>query len=253
MPMTVAEENYAALMVHKGIFNDAEARAHHKRVAATLARFDKSDDAKASGLTGRFGAVNVGVSCSWWDYGQLQLYLQNGLLLTEDSDEGQLARRFFAIPEDARAVESSLGSCKVDKMSVISSTKAKSGTVAQCSIANVCANDLQATGAVLVNVCAKKIVAGKGAVAYNVVDNSEGGLTLAENEVRVGVFHVDKPYFVMKSNVAEIDGGKFFKEKVCANEFSFQEVYDLNHGVDVQACGVAASAAFDKLAKEIFP
>merc|ERR1711862_565256 len=84
--------------------------------------------------------------------------------------------------------------------------------------ANVATGELQADHAVLVNVSAAKIVAAKGAIAYNIVDNSEEGLVLSENEVRVGVFVSDRlegpSYFEMRSNVLEIDGGQFFKEKV---------------------------------------
>merc|ERR1711862_116815 len=107
--------------------------------------------------------------------------------------------------------------------------------------------ELQADHAVLVNVSAAKIVAAKGAIAYNIVDNSEEGLVLSENEVRVGVFVSDRlegpSYFEMRSNVLEIDGGQFFREKVAGNDYSFQEVYDLNQGVNVSACARMAQDA----------
>merc|ERR1712151_263477 len=99
------------------------ARAHHKRVTAFLETFSASEAAKASGLIGRFGAVNVGQDCSWWDYGQIKLYSQNGLLLTKDTPDARLARLFFGIPEDGRAVASSLGSCELDASSVVSGAK----------------------------------------------------------------------------------------------------------------------------------
>jgi len=201
-----------------------------------------------------FGAVPVGMELSWWDYGLLQLYSKNSLLLTQDSEDARLARAFFGIPDGARVAPGcALGACQVDSLSVVSGTGVCSGSVTASAISGVRAEELRADGAVVVNSCAKKIVAAKGAVLYNVVDTSDEGITLAENEVRVGVFTLDKdrPSFEMRSNVAEIDGGKVFKEPVCGNEFSFQGVYDLNHGVDVTACAAVARAAFERRAESL--
>lgn len=244
MAMTLGKDDYTKLMLEKKLFDDAAARAHHDRVAKMLSEFD----AAAGGFTGMFGAVPVGVDLSWWDFGLLKLFSTNSLLLTQDSEDARLARAFFGIEEGSRVSSSAMGDCKVDASSVVTGSAARSGSVASSAVAGVCVAELQAEGAVIVNVCAKRVVAAKGAVIYNVVDSSEEGIVLAENEVRVGVFTLDKdrPYFEMRSNVAEIDGGKAFTEKVCGNEFSFQGVYDLNHGVDVTACAQAAREAFRK-------
>jgi len=241
MPMTLGREAYAALAVKKGLFDEAGAGEHHDRVTKIVAGFDVS----AGGLKGIFGAVPVGLDMSWWDYGMLKLYKKNSLLLASEGEDAKLARAFFGVPEEGRAASSSLGSCTVDSASVVSSTSASSGEVSGSVILGVTAGELRAEGAVLVNTCAKRIVAGKGSVVYNVVDTSEEGLVLAENEVRVGVFTTKEghAYFEMRSNVAEIDGGKAFKERVCGNAMSFQEVYDLNCGVDVSACAAAAAKA----------
>lgn len=252
MAMTLDEDNYARLAVEKDLFNEAGARAHHQRVTALVGAFDTS----AGGLAGLFGAVNVGLGLSWWDYGLLKMYARNSLLLTEDTEDATLARAFFGIPEDGRVgAGSALAACQVDAASVASATSASSGSITGSALCNVCTTELHADRAVLVNVCAKRISAAKGAIAYNIVDDSEDGLTLAEDEVRVGVFTLDaaRPYFEMRSNVAEIDGGKAFKDRVCGNAMSFQEVYDVNFGVDVSACGAAAAAAFAALQRSIAP
>eukprot|EP00929_Paragymnodinium_shiwhaense_P005307 TRINITY_DN10705_c0_g1_i2.p1 TRINITY_DN10705_c0_g1~~TRINITY_DN10705_c0_g1_i2.p1 ORF type:complete len:527 (-),score=150.27 TRINITY_DN10705_c0_g1_i2:226-1806(-) len=235
MTVTLGKAAYADLMVKKGLFDKAGAEAHHDRVSAILASFDVS----AGGFKGLFGTVNTGLDMSWWDYGLLRLYVENSLLLTKDSEEAKLARAFFGI-DDAKRIDSatSLGACSCDEASVVSNTKVTSGSIASSSVLNVCAQNINADGALLVNVTAKKIKAVKGAIAYNIVDDTEDGISLNENEVRVGVFttKADTPYFEMKSNIAEVDGGKAFKEKVCGNDKSFQDVYDLNCGMDVTAC-----------------
>jgi len=203
-------------------------------VNSIIDSFDKSS------LPGLFGACDVG-ECSWWDYGQLQLYRAGSLLLTEATEDAKLCRAFFGITEDSRITASTVGDCSIDAASVISGSSLKSGTVAACAVASVTAGEVQAEGAVLVQVSAKKIVAGKGSIAYNVIDTSEEGLVLAENEVRVGVCTLDdeRPYLQMSSS-AETDGGKAWKEKVHGNPKSFEDVYNMNKGVDVSACAAVS-------------
>merc|ERR1712100_721705 len=175
----------------------------------------------------------------------LALYSKNSLLLTEDSEDAVLMRRFFGINDYNRAAEDCACTAQIDAKSVVSATAAKSGTITASSVSNVACNEIIAENAVLVNCAAKKIKAAKGAVGYNLVDEScsEEGIVLAENEVRVGVFMLDRSYFEMKSDVAKTDGGKVFKDKVHGNAFSFQEVYDMNQGTDVAACGKKAEEA----------
>lgn len=47
----------------------------------------------------------------WWDYGQLKLYQQNTLMMTEKTDEAELMRTFFGIKSNDR--------CKGDKMMTV--------------------------------------------------------------------------------------------------------------------------------------
>merc|ERR1711976_503915 len=168
-------------MVQKQHFDEKGGRAHHQRVKAILGKLE----AKGMGI---FGAVDVGVDMSWWDYGQLALFHRNAQLLMEDSEDASLARQFFGIADTARVSDSKLGDCSADNLSVVTSTVAKTGSIASSVVANTDCNELCVEGAVIVGVCAKKIKAAKGAVAYNVCDSSEQGLVLGENEVRVGIF-----------------------------------------------------------------
>ena len=181
MAVTLEADAYSTVMQNKKLFDDKAARDHHARIQELL-----------GGLTGPlFGAVNVGPDCSWWDYGQLRFFIQNSLLLTLDSEEAVLARNFFGISGDARkSSDSEVGECKTDPASVIISTTCSSGAVSSSAIAGVKTQSLEATGAVLINVQAKSIVAKPGSLGYNIKDDSPDGLVLSENEVVVGV-HTD--------------------------------------------------------------
>merc|ERR1712159_929725 len=98
-----------------------------------------------------FGAVNVGLCFSWWDYGQLPLYLQNGLLLTQDTEDAGLMRDFFAIPHGKRVANScDLGNCEVDLVSVVSATKTSRGRIAGSAIVGCACEEVAANEAILV-------------------------------------------------------------------------------------------------------
>lgn len=101
MAMTLDADAYAALAVKKELFNEKDAKAHHKRVEDLIAAFDAGDK-------GMFGAVDVGMDMSWWDFGMLKLYRQNALLSTEDSADAALARKFFGIKDGDRISDSNL-------------------------------------------------------------------------------------------------------------------------------------------------
>jgi heme-degrading monooxygenase HmoA len=233
MALTLDSDAYASMMKAKGHFEESAAKEHKVRVMKIIDEFDKGD------MPGIFGAVNVG-SCSWWDYGQLKLYLRGALLLTENSEDAFLARRFFGVGENSRVSKSKLGKCEVDDRSVISGTQVSDGSVSASAICNVKAASIQADGAVLMQVSANKIIAGKGSICYNVIDESEAGITLADNEVRVGIFDAEGKYFEMKSEVST-DGGKAWKEKVHGNAKSFEDVHTENKGANVSACARAAA------------
>ena len=75
-------------------------------------------------------------------------------------------------------------------------------------VINVYANHIEAEDSVLINVTATRIIAPRGCILYNVIDTSEEGIVLTENEVRVGVFSEDKPPLIMRSSTT-IDGGNY--------------------------------------------
>lgn len=110
----------------------------------------------------------------------------------------------------------------------VSELKVPSATLAASS------GDIQSEGAALVQVSAKKIVAGKGSTANNDTDISGEGIVFVENEVKVGVCTLDdeRPYLQM-SSIAQADGGKAWKEQVHGNAKSSKVVRNMSKGVYV--------------------
>ena len=79
MPMTLDKPAYLHLMGQKGIAPESSG-AHYDRIATMMKKFLSDSENLKLGV---FGPVNVGEGVCWWDYGQLQLYQRNNLLITE--------------------------------------------------------------------------------------------------------------------------------------------------------------------------
>lgn len=237
MPMTLVESSYLRLMQQKGISTDV-ALAQYQRMAAMVQRFHTEQSASSLKL---FGPVDVGQDVLWWDYGQLLLYQKNTLRLIDDSAETRLMKLFYGISAAAPIVGA-------DAHSNISSSILHSASVNRSVVVNTRCQHIEANDAIIINVTARKIIAGRGSILYNIVDSSEEGITLNEGEVRVGVFSSDSTQMVIASSTS-IDGGTVFvsyfnitfttqwlgkswDKPVLSNELSFAQVYEANADAD---------------------
>jgi hypothetical protein len=217
MPLTLSPKDYAALMKQKGIDEDVSLK-HHARMTAMKEKFD-------FGSMGLFGAVDVGSDACWWDYGQLKLYSTNNLKLLEDSADAKLLRQFFGITD--KKFYSKIEGVKVDEPSCVFSCKIGGGSITSSALANVTSPYVEAEGAIIVNCTAKKIVAGKGAILYNLIDTSDEGIDAGPGEVKVAVMDENGNSMLLQSRM-DIDGGKAWKQKLDMNEMSFEDVHKNN-------------------------
>lgn len=223
MPLTLSVADYVSLMKGKGVEEEVSVK-HHERMKAMKESFDL-------GSMGLFGAVDVGKDACWWDYGQLQLYSTNSLLLLEDSLSADLLRQFLGLV-DARIIDSKIDGVTVDSTSYAYNFQAKSGTISKSILSKVRANEIQADGAIVVNCAAKKIVAGPGAILYNIMDDSEEGVTVGAGGVMVAVTDETGSSMRLCSRL-DIDGGKAWKTKLDMNGMSFEEVHKKNKDANI--------------------
>lgn len=237
MPFTLPQDEYISLMSQKGVEDD-ESRAHHMRMTKM-----KDSFLEANSELGLFGAVDVGSSACWWDYGLLKLYIANNLKLSEEGADADLLRRFFGVT--SRNMNSEVEGVTVDGSASVFSCKAKSGSVgANTVMAAVEAEEVQiGENAIVVNCVAKKIVAGKGAVLYNLVSESEEGITAEDGAVIVSVTDKDGESMLLKSKT-DICGGKAWKKVLDGNNMSFEDVNIQNRNADV--------STIEKKRKEMF-
>ncbi|GFH45446.1 hypothetical protein CTEN210_01920 [Chaetoceros tenuissimus] len=227
MPLTLPLDDYIALMEQKGVGSE-ESKVHHDRMGKMKKKFEDAGNLKAMGL---FGAVDVGNDACWWDYGQLKLYSANNLKFLDTDESSDLLRTFFGV-NDKRMYSKIGESCKVDDKSYISACKIKSGDIKNSVMAGVEVVDLTADGAIIVNCTAKKIVAGKNAILYNLIDDSDEGIVALDGDVIVSVTEESGEMMELRSKHS-ICGGKAWKEKVAGNSMTFEDVMVKNFGSNV--------------------
>ena len=224
MPMTLGREDYVGLMTQKGV-DEAVSSAHYSRMEVFKASF-----VKGHGGMGLFGAVDVGSSACWWDYGQLRLYSRNIMKILDKSEDADLLRAFLGI--SSHVLDSDSGSVTVDSDSYVFSSNLVCGGISSSILSSVNCGDIEVQGAILVNVTAKKIRAAAGSILYNIIDDSDEGIILQDGDVLVGVFDNEGNVTNIESNVS-IDGGKAWKEVILHNKLSFEALHSINKNSDV--------------------
>jgi hypothetical protein len=166
----------------------------------------------------------------------------------DSGTEADLMRSFFGYSNE-NVVNSTLNDVAVTDLScVCDSILGRSGVASTISHSVVCgvkALQIQANGAILINVTAKRIVAAEGAIVYNIVDTSEAGLVLAQGQVMAGVFSADGTQEVLNSSLST-DGGKSWETAVAGNAHSFEQIYDLNSSVSPIILETVISAAHQR-------
>jgi stage V sporulation protein SpoVS len=241
MPLTLSLEDYVTLMKQKGT-EETESKAHHARMTAMKASFDMGD-------LGLFGAVDVGKSACWWDYGLLKLYSKNSLLLLEKDAQSDLLRSFLGV--EAHHVDSTIDAgVTVDEASYVFGSKVKSGSISNSILAQVQAAEINADGAIIVNCAAKKIIAGKGAILYNLIDDSAEGIVAAPGQVMVSVTDEAGTATILKSHM-DTDGGKAWKIKLDENEMSFEDVHLKNKDSNIREIQKKRQESYDKVAASL--
>lgn len=251
MPLTLPRDGYVRLMERKGT-SSSDATAHWNRMRDFATREFKD-------VKHLFGAVSVGESPYWWDYGQLKYYVSNNLKLTDASSaESAAMRTFFHVPTK----QSSNGSFVDDASKLSSSVKLSGGTVCLsssigrgrvegCVVVNCEIGHLEASNSVLVDVTAPSVRIVDG-VVYN-VSEEKSPLSLSKGDVVVDVTlpgNDDESHRVSRlmSHVS-VCGGKHWKKTVGANDMTFEDVYLKNKNSDISASLRHAAALRRKASK----
>ncbi len=101
---------------------------------------------------------------------------------------------------------------------------------------------MEASGAVLMNVVAQRIVAPMRNIIYNVVDTSEEGLVLKPGDILVGV-HDETGYQRLVYSNLDVDGGTAWNEILRDGQPSFAQLYKSNSVIDIEKVNEEGSKA----------
>ena len=230
MPLTLKRSDYLQVMEKKGT-DAAESGAHFDRMAAFRKKL-----LPAGGAV--LGCVDIGSSAYWWDYGRLELYMDNNLLLTEQSASAAALRAFLELEPPQQA--SSVGATTVAPTALVVSyqigkegrrqlgARQRVGAVGRRRGRHPDERDVEAADRE------------QGGLLYSVVDAESAG-ELRCDAVRADVFMEGKQHVI--NSALSIDGGKAWKQQLDGNPMSFEGVYKANQKLDVSTCNEEAAAA----------
>ena len=257
MPVTLSEAAYVRVMTSKGAA-EPQARSHWARMQGLKARVGKQMPELRF-----FGAVPTGQEMHWWDYGRLELYKDNNVLITDASPSARALRHFLGATRRVQA--SQLGAVNVAPRACVLGCAFRGGHVGpRAVLVNVKAPYVDVDDCVLVNVSSLRPIIGRGGVLYNVVDEEVAGvLSCSEQAVRADVFVPERAQLLPRlgslaarhlaiHSAMDVDGGKAWKQRLPHNELSFEEVHALNKDVDVIAAQEEAARLHARIARMIF-
>lgn len=214
MPFTLPLQDYVSLMSQKGVDQQVSTQHHH--------RMTIMKDAFPLGDKGLFGAVDVGSQACWWDYGQLKKYSDNNLKLLDSDENAKNLKAFLGVTSNTMG--STLGTSTIhDSSSCLFSCNIGNGNIKNSVLAKVHATTVEAEGAIIINCSAKKIVAEKGSILYNLIDDTSDGIHAKAGDVLISVLEESGETTILRSHL-DTCGGKNWKKKLPQNDYSFEDM-----------------------------
>ncbi len=100
MPMTLDLETYAAAMQVRQV-SSAYIERHYARMQRFKTSFQKQHDASDLNF---FCGVDIGRDSYWWDYGTVDSYYRNNIMMTKAGKESALMRQFYRLPAEENSI-----------------------------------------------------------------------------------------------------------------------------------------------------
>ena len=242
-PLTSTREEYVTAMTKKGI-DEEEAASRWDEMDEMWQKFSGSDSFNESGLDHKFGFNDVGENSLWWDYGQNLYYLEGMRMISSASAQGEIARSFLGIDENAWIDElSDVKDAEVTD-SVVQDSKIEGGKLVNCVVVNSYLKNVVAKDAVIISSYVLDLNA-QGALCYNVVDKR---IELDKGKALVNIFHPEKGRIPMMTDVSR-DGKADWKNKelIYDNTYTYPQVADLMKDVAMDVSEEVKKKEIEKL------
>ncbi len=221
MPVTLDEGTYITMMTAKGE-TKSQASEHYARMQKFKSLF-----AMCCPTSRLFGAVDIGATAYWWDYGLVHRYMDNCRKLTGDGAESDAMRQFFGLGK-RRAAFTAGENLVVDNRSVVVDAAIGAGSITNSVVIGVQADRADVDNAVLIDVTAPSIRA-DGALLYNALDR--GAIECGAGDVRADCVLSDQEHLSFMTN-RDRDGGQDWHVELEGNPMSYDALYQANLRVD---------------------
>lgn len=228
-PLTSEKDDYVKYIMNRKEVTRDEGVSRWERMNALWSDFKQQPS--CSCLDCKIGLKDLGKGAIWWDYGQNSYYLQNILLLVQDSFEGSLARIFFDVEEDKWVDPfSRTGKAKINKTVIVGAT-VEEGSLENSVIVASHIKTAKVKNAVIIGSTCISINA-ENAICYNVVDDS---VELKSGHVLANIYHPEKGRIPMRTDISR-NGQKDWKDEVLLyeNSYAYSQIADLMRGVGIE-------------------
>lgn len=213
MPLSLDLQTYLAVFASKEL-SKSFAQSHYERMQQFKEQFSQQK---------LLGSTDLGHETLWWDYGNTAAYHENSLKITKDTEEGQVMRSFFSIPDNPENHVKN-NQLKIENSTLINCSISK-GTIKNSVLIDVIAEEANLEESVLIHTSAQKIDS-KGAILYNVVEN--GPLHVEDNTIRADNFSKQNGHIKLHNSIlSPIPWDQCAKENV----FSFSSLHQINQGL----------------------
>lgn len=214
MPLTLDLDSYISAMLIRNVPLES-IKTHYKRMQQFKKEFKHINTNSTKSF---FEGIDIGKESYWWDYGTIDSYYKNNLMMTKNSLESELMRSFFRL-ENFKEKES----YENENLNLLINSCVKKGNIKNSLVINVEAEELNISDSILIG-CKIKSIDTSQSLLYHVEDNDP--LFLENYMVRADVpILFDLKNLRLKSSI-ETDGKSNWKNRIFDNTHSWEEALE---------------------------
>ena len=205
MPMTLDLETYSTAMQARKV-PSAYIQKHYERMQRFKTAFQKQNESS----TNFFSGVDIGKDSYWWDYGTVDSYYRNNIIMTQAGKESELMRQFYNLSSNDNSI---LVGCQI-----------KSGECKNSLLLNVSAENLDVKDTIMIG-CTTQTFTAAGGLAYHI--NESNPFALQSGSVRADIIIPDSQEHLILLSPVDSDGKTNWKTILPGNIYSWEKATDL--------------------------
>jgi ADP-glucose pyrophosphorylase len=214
MPLTLDYETYSYTMQARKVSLEV-IKNHYDRMQSFKNKFIHQYPEKIL-----FSGVDIGKESYWWDYGTVESYYKNNMLMVGNTLEGELMRRFFNIDHE----EKNQSTLVKDQNSILINCDIAQGNIKNSIVIGVTAESLDIRNSLMIG-CRVQSFKSEKALAYHL--NQDGSIILDPYMVRADAFAPTLEKYLKMMTSIDSDGKVNWRNKLLHNDYSWEDATDL--------------------------